>query len=205
VTLSGTEIKQALARAAAAMAAHEQDLNKADARLGDGDTGITLRRISDAMRDAAATLSDEPPADLGELFRKAGMAAAAATGSSLGTLVAFSFIALGKSLAGRSTLEPSEVAGLVRLALETMTARGGARLGDKTVLDSLDAVATALGSQDETQSPATRAAIAATEALETFRGRKNLIGRARMFGEKSIDLDDPGMLAMAILTRAFVD
>jgi dihydroxyacetone kinase-like protein len=205
VTLSGAEVKQALARAASTMVVHEQVLNEADGRLGDGDTGMTLRRISHAMRDAAATLPDEPPADLGELFRKAGMAAGTATGSSLGTLVAFSFMALGKSLAGRTALEPSEVAGLVRLALETMTTRGGAKLGDKTVLDSLDAVATALGSHEGLKSPATRAAVAANEVLETFRGRQNRIGRARMFGEKSINQDDPGMLAVAILTRAFAD
>jgi hypothetical protein len=133
------------------------------------------------------------------------MAAASATGSSLGTLVALSFIAIGKSLAGRITLESSEVSEIFKLALETMTTQGGAKLGDKTVLDSLDAVANALESREGTQPLAARAAVAASEILYTFRGQQSRVGRARMFGEKSIDQDDPGMLAVAILTRAFAD
>jgi hypothetical protein len=45
--------------------------------------------------------------------------------------------------------------------------------------------------------------VAATgAALADFRDRPCAMGRARMFAEKSIGLDDPGMLAMAELTRA---
>ena len=36
---------------------------------------------------------------------------------------------------------------------------------------------------------------AADEALRSFRDRPSRLGRARMFGDKSIGLDDPGMLA----------
>ena len=33
------------------------------------------------------------------------------------------------------------------------------------------------------------------QALDRFRDQPNQLGRARMFGAKSIGLDDPGMLA----------
>ena len=36
---------------------------------------------------------------------------------------------------------------------------------------------------------------ATDQALDRFRDQPNKLGRARMFGEKSIGLDDPGMLA----------
>ena len=36
-----------------------------------------------------------------------------------------------------------------------------------------------------------------------FKGKKILIGRARMFEDKTMDLDDPGMFALNRLTKGF--
>ena len=36
---------------------------------------------------------------------------------------------------------------------------------------------------------------AINDTIELYRDRQSQIGRARIFGEKSIGLDDPGMLA----------
>lgn len=38
--------------------------------------------------------------------------------------------------------------------------------------------------------------------LTEFRQKPNLLGRARMFPEKSIGLDDPGMLAIKVIVEA---
>ena len=45
--------------------------------------------------------------------------------------------------------------------------------------------------------------LATKEALENFKGKKILIGRARMFEEKTKDLDDPGMFALNKLAESF--
>ena len=45
--------------------------------------------------------------------------------------------------------------------------------------------------------------MATKEALENFKGKKILIGRARMFEDKTKDLDDPGMFALNKLTTTF--
>jgi dihydroxyacetone kinase-like protein len=82
-----------------------------------------------------------------------------------------------------------------------MLARGGAAVGDKTVIDGLDAVAEALR-RAEPADYSTAAAQGSQQALEAFRDRPNRIGRARMYGEKSQGLDDPGMLALARLCAA---
>ena len=44
---------------------------------------------------------------------------------------------------------------------------------------------------------------ATKQALENFKGKKILIGRARMFEDKTKDLDDPGMLALNKLSEVF--
>ena len=77
-----------------------------------------------------------------------------------------------------------------------MQARGKAELGGKTVLDSLDAVAKATAGKDDPAAVADAAAAAVEEVMDTFRERKATVGRARIFAEKSVGMDDPGMLAM---------
>ena len=44
---------------------------------------------------------------------------------------------------------------------------------------------------------------ATKQALEDFKGKKILIGRARMFEDKTKDLDDPGMFALNKLSEVF--
>ena len=44
---------------------------------------------------------------------------------------------------------------------------------------------------------------ATKQALEDFKGKKILIGRARMFEDKTKNLDDPGMLALNKLSEVF--
>jgi dihydroxyacetone kinase-like protein len=83
-----------------------------------------------------------------------------------------------------------------------MQARGKAELGGKTVLDSLDAMAKATAGLDDPQAVAEAAATSAAEALTEMRGRVATIGRARIFGEKTIGMDDPGMLAMTAIAGA---
>ena len=87
-----------------------------------------------------------------------------------------------------------------------MIARGKAELGGKTVLDSLDAVAKALDGVDRPRRCGRgRAAGPRATALDAFRDRPATVGRARIFAEKSRGLDDPGMLAMALIVEAIVD
>ena len=45
--------------------------------------------------------------------------------------------------------------------------------------------------------------LATKQALNDFKGKKIKIGRARMFEDKTKDLDDPGMFALNRLTKAF--
>ncbi|SOC45125.1 dihydroxyacetone kinase-like protein [Rhizobium subbaraonis] len=197
-TFAVKDVKAIVSKAAAAMVELEQELNAADAKLGDGDTGGMLARVISAI-DKAAAASDE---DVGACFSAYAKAAAVATGSSLGTLFATALMTFAKGTKGHEAVPLSELAPLFAKARDAMMARGGAALGDKTVLDAIDAVARALeGVSDPLV--AKRLAVEATQAaLLEFHGRPNKIGRARMFADQTIGLDDPGMLAFAKLCKA---
>ena len=191
-------IASAIARANDAMGGLEQVLNEADAKLGDGDTGGMLARVIGKMAETDLSGAAEPAVALSQLAK----AASIATGSSLGTLFATGLLAVSRESRGRETIEPGELSALIAKARDAMIARGGASLGDKTVLDSLDAIAKALEGVGSTEEAANVAAGAAGAALDEFRSKPNRIGRARMFGDQTIGQDDPGMLAIKELSAA---
>jgi dihydroxyacetone kinase-like protein len=82
--------------------------------------------------------------------------------------------------------------------------RGKGALGDKSVLDILDAVAKATDGMNDPQAMARAATAAADAAMDEFRTKPNRLGRARMFAEKSVGMDDPGMRAFQRLLASLV-
>lgn len=191
-------LSAAVARAKATMAGLEQELNEADSRLGDGDTGSMLARVINRMAETDLG----PAADLGAAFGLLARATLSATGSSLGTLVATGLMDMAKRCKGRGNAEWSELSGLIAGARDAMIARGGAALGDKTVLDGLEALAQATAGLTGGDAVAAAAVEATAGALDRFRPLPCRIGRARLFPEASTGADDPGMLALARLVGA---
>jgi len=175
-----------------------EKLNDADGALGDGDLGITLRRGMELVTET----QDDLPEDLGRCLMQCAQAFTKSSGSSYGTLLATGLMAMARTLKGETSVEASRLSELVAQARDAMQARGKAELGGKTVLDSLDAVAKALDGRQSADDIASAASKAVDDALDNYRDTQATIGRARMFGEKTIGMDDPGMLAMQTIVKA---
>ncbi|MBF2735362.1 MAG: dihydroxyacetone kinase subunit L [Betaproteobacteria bacterium AqS2] len=192
--MSGGLDRAALVAGAKAVAARMEacgdEINEADAKLGDGDLGVTMTRGMGAIVAEADAL----PADVGMALLACSKCFTRISGSSFGTLVATGLMAMAKACKGREEVPWAEASALLAAACEAMRKRGKAELGAKTVLDSLAAMAAAMEGKDAPGELAAAARDAAGAALEEFRGRQNKLGRARMYGEKSKGLDDPGML-----------
>lgn len=209
--LTVAHIAAGIVRARARMATLEAELNEADARLGDGDTGGMLARVIDRMAEQPLDVTKAGDAkagdgaggdDLATAFSLLARAAAAATGSSLGTLVATALLTMAKATRGTPELRWADFGPVLGQARDAMLARGGASLGDKTVVDAVDAVAQAVSGIDDPSTLRAAAMAAAGSALAEFRDRPCKVGRARMYAERSIGHDDPGMLAFARLVEA---
>lgn len=198
MSLNHQALVAGIARLSEAAIRDFEKLNDADGALGDGDLGITLKRGMELVSEVV----DELPEDLGKALLQCAQAFTKSSGSSYGTLMATGLMVIAKTLKGETTLEASRVSELVALARDAMQARGKAALGGKTVLDSLDAIATATAGKQTTQEVALAASTAVDDALNNFRNTQATIGRARIFGEKTIGMDDPGMLAMQTIVKA---
>jgi len=180
-----------LLRVADHMETVADELNAADGKLGDGDLGITMVR---GGREVKAIAGDLPP-QIGEALMKVAQAFTRVSGSSFGTLLATGLMSAAKTTHGRTDVSWSEISSLLAGAEQAMQQRGKAELGDKTILDALDAAARDTAGLDEPQAILQAAKASVGKTMDSFRGRQAKIGRARIFGEKSMGLDDPGMLA----------
>jgi dihydroxyacetone kinase-like protein len=185
-------------RVIAKLEACADELNTLDAALGDGDLGVTMVR---GGRSVLAELPDLPE-DLGMALLKCAQALTKLSGSTYGTLLATGLMSAAKMTKGRREVPWAEVPALLDGALNAMSQRSGARLGDKTVLDALDSVCAATRGLQDPVSLVAAADQAAAAALNRFRDQPSRQGRARIFADRSVGRDDPGMVAFKRITEA---
>ena len=172
------------------------EFNTADGKIGDGDLGVTILHGLEEVNNNISKFSNDMSAN----FMLCSQAFVKKSGSSFGTLIAFSFINISKNLKGKTECNHEDIINIFETALKTIQERGKTKLGDKTIADSLDLIIKKL--KDNTNYSEVFKS-ATKQALEDFKGKKILIGRARMFENKTKDLDDPGMLALNKLSEVF--
>ena len=175
------------------------EFNAADGKIGDGDLGITILNGLEEINNNIEKFTD----DLSINFMICSQAFVKKSGSSFGTLIAFSFMNISRNLKGRNTCDHEDIITMIDTAMSTIQERGKTKVGDKTILDTLDFILRNLKATKDNINYPELFKLSTKEALNAFKGKKILIGRARMFEDKTKDLDDPGMLALHKLSEAF--
>jgi dihydroxyacetone kinase len=164
----------------------ETELNRLDARAGDGDTGST---VAAGARGILAQIRSLPLADRAGMLAAIGGILATRMGGSSGVLLSIFFTAAAKSMAGTEKLPGALLAGLDR-----MTFYGGAKPGDRTMVDALDPALRSLAANG--LSEAARAARVGADSTSAMTKAK--AGRASYVGERDLDgVADPGAVAVA--------
>ncbi|MDA9889579.1 dihydroxyacetone kinase subunit L [Candidatus Pelagibacter sp.] len=175
------------------------EFNAADGKIGDGDLGITILNGLEEINNNIEKFTD----DLSINFMLCSQAFVKKSGSSFGTLIAFSFMNISRNLKGKNTCDNKDIITMIDTAMSTIQERGKTKVGDKTILDTLDFISKNLKATKDNINYPELFKLSTKEALNAFKGKKILIGRARMFEDKTKDLDDPGMLALHKLSEAF--
>ena len=172
------------------------DFNSADGKVGDGDLGITILHGLEEINNSISKFGD----DIGANFMLCSQAFVKKSGSSFGTLIAFSFMNISKNLKGKNQCNHDDIIVIFDTALKTILEKGKTNLGDKTIADSLDLI---IKNLKDNQNYSEVFKSSTKQALEDFKGKKIKIGRARMFEDKTMYLDDPGMFALNRLSSVF--
>ncbi|QXI64946.1 D-erythrulose kinase [Paracoccus marcusii] len=193
-----------VARLAQALAEAEAELGRIDAIAGDGDHGQGMARGSAAAavaaRDAAAQ-----GAGAGTVLSLAGDAWADRAGGTSGALWGVALRAWGQALGDTDVPDAARVAAGARAGIGAVTRLGGARPGDKTLVDAFAPfVDTLQGQVAQGAALATAweaAASAATAAADATADLTPRLGRARLLAERSIGHPDAGAISLALCAR----
>lgn len=202
--LNATETVEMLKTVAQAIIAAEPELTDADRNLGDGDHGIGMHR---GMSAALEKLSSGDIETVAKAFTTVGMAMMSSMGGASGAIFGTMFRNGGQAIEGCTSLDSACLAQILVAGNEGVMARGGAKPGDKTMIDALDPAATK--AKESINMPLHDALSAVAVAAEDGRNAsKQLLaklGRAKTLGEKSIGFPDAGACSVAIMLRAMAD
>jgi len=185
------------------MIAAKDELNTLDGAIGDGDLGITMTLGFKAIEQQ---IKGRPYADLQAIFADCGAAFADNAASTFGALMATMFNRAGRVMKGKAAIGPEEGAEILKAAVEGVAKRGGASLGDKTILDALSPAAeaserAALAGQSLTAclEAVLNAARAGAEATVQMRSKA---GRAGWLGDRTVGAKDPGAAAFVLMLES---
>lgn len=183
----------------------EAELGRLDAVAGDGDHGSGMvRGLAAAV--AAAQEAAGSGQGLGSVLRNAGAAWADLAGGTSGVLWGVLLTELGTQLGDTVRPDTRAVAAAIRQATSAIAERGGARPGDKTLLDALSPFAEILSKGASDGLPLARAWQAAASAAEqAARETASLaarVGRARALGARGVGSPDPGAMSMSLCMHA---
>lgn len=182
----------------------EPILTDADRDLGDGDHGVGMERGMKAVKEA---LEHQSFASVGKVFMATGMAMMSSMGGASGAVFGTLFRSGGKALKESESLGAAELVTFFKEGTEGVMTRGGAKPGDKTMVDALLPAAEA-GEKSGADSVSAAAAAIAEGAASGKEASKDMLatmGRAKTLGERSIGKPDAGAVSVSIIAAAMRD
>ncbi len=192
-----------LQRSAAVLRENKEYLTQLDSPIGDADHGINMDRGFTAVMDRLPGVADK---DAGTILKTVGTTLVSTVGGASGPLYGTAFLRAGTALAGKFELQDNDVLAALEAALEGIMARGKAKPGEKTMVDTLQpAIATfkaALEAGEPLKAALAKAIQSAEEAMKATIPMLATKGRASYLGERSIGHQDPGATSSWLFLRA---
>jgi dihydroxyacetone kinase phosphoprotein-dependent L subunit len=201
--ISQSQIEQAIQTTCTTVLRNEYYFSDLDGLAGDGDFGTSL---ATGFRVIENEWGEIPKTDIGAMLLKIAMLVSKHVGGSSGPIWGTGFMKAAMLTKGKEAITLQELADMLGSAIEGIQARGGAKLGDKTLLDALIPVHKTLKAHAASANPDLGAALkdAADEAEKAIDETRTLVahrGRASQVGERSANTPDPGIVSIAIILQ----
>jgi len=202
VTPAGRRLQQIFAIVADALISAEEELARLDGISGDGDLGASMRRGAEAILDL-------PESAFSSVSK--GLSAAAdrvrrAIAGSSGPFYAAGLMRASRHLAKVDEPSASDIATAFSAAVQAISDLGGARQGDRTMVDALQPAASMFQTQIAAGlSPKAawqRAVAAAEDGAKQTAAMQPKLGRASYLGERALGSPDAGAVAVNVWLSA---
>lgn len=182
-------------------------LSKLDSVIGDGDHGVTMAK---GLEAAMEKLEKSNPASISELLKIAGNAITVTIGGVAGPIFGTFFSAMGRAIdASKENVNLIDLSVMFRASVEKIMRLGGAKPGDKTMVDALEPAVKDI----EALSVSTTDIKAALESMSKTAKKgaeytKHIIshkGRSSYSGERSLGYEDAGANTVYFILKAFYE
>jgi dihydroxyacetone kinase-like protein len=177
-----------------------------DSAAGDGDFGMSLSKGFKVLKDEWEELSKD---NIGAFLKECGMLITEHCGGASGPIWGSAFRTAGKYAIGKTELNLKELGELLQSTVDGIQKTGGAKLGDKTLLDALIPATESLKRSAEANEDMLEAmkksayeAVLGGEKTKEIVARK---GRASYLGERSINFPDAGATAIGVIFTGIVE
>lgn len=187
----------------AELEAKQEELNRLDAAIGDGDHGTSIVK---AMRAAAVAM--EGPENLKDALYNAGFAAESQDCGSTSSLIGSFWQGMSEKIESEELLSDDAIQ-MFSAGLDAVKKMTKAQVGDKTLMDALIPAVDYMKSQFECNASlqelfesAAESAQFGTDATVDYIAK---FGRAKNLGERSKGHLDAGAVSMAIIFKAFAN
>ena len=175
-------------------------LSKIDGEIGDGDHGINMNKGFTICKDRI----EGKPLDLAESLKTLAMVLMMEIGGSMGPLYGTMFLEMSKAADGKEDIDSQVFADMLGKAAKGIQSLGEAKVGDKTLLDTLIPAVDAF--LEEKESGFSAALDKMMEAAE--KGKDSTVdlvakvGRSSRLGERSRGVLDAGATSCFLLLEA---
>lgn len=204
--IDGVYLTQFFRLGAKNLEASRQYLCALDGEVGDGDHGTSM---ANGFAAISACLLERNSQEMAPdfLLREAAQAFLAEVGATVGPLYATGMLNAAQTLAN-GPLKATDLAVFLNAIADGIERRGGARMGDKTMIDAWRPAALAAALHQEGATALAVARSAAAAARKGANSTSEMIaqrGRAARLRQRALGHIDPGAASAAILIALFAD
>lgn len=199
--ISMTDVERAVKSIAETALRNEKYFSDLDAAAGDADFGVSL---ASGFRVVEKDWEELDRSSVGNFLLRISMIITRHVGGCSGPIWGTGFMRAATLTREQQSLTLEDLDKMLTSAIEGIQQRGGAELGDKTLLDALipirDVVREHAGKSDSDPAEVLREATAvANEAIERTKDWVAKRGRQSFTGERSKGTPDPGIVAIATI------
>lgn len=178
-------------------------LSEIDGAIGDGDHGINMSKGFSQCRECLLSAPVLP--GLAEAFDTLAMTLLDGIGGSMGPLYGSVFMGFSETLAGHQQMDAELFGRALEQAVAGVQSVGDAKVGDKTLMDTLvparDAYLAALAAGADFETALEAMTAAAEAGWKSTKDLQARIGRSARLGERSIGVLDAGATSCYLLLK----
>lgn len=177
----------------------KEELCEMDAKLGDGDLGLTMSKGYDALPGFMKDEAGAAGGDIGKMLMKSGMKMASLVPSTMGFLMSTGVMEGGKALKGVNEMDAKALAAYLKGFAAGIQKRGKCEAGQRTIYDAILPAAEAaekIAEEGGTLEGTIKAALkAAEEGVEATKNMVPVFGKAAVHAANCVGVADQGAVA----------